>query len=312
MTTRTHIFVVLASLTLAIAGCQGPGHKTPGVVVGEDTITIEQLALRLGLRIEQRDETFVVMKNTANTVIVFTHTDGRFFVNGKPMGSVGSVTTDHGVVRVPATLPDQIRPFLRTGVPEQPTTPGPKGAVVIDAGHGAHDPGTISPTGLKEKDINLRVAAKVATLLEQRGLAVVMTRWQDKFIELEERAEIGNRRKAALFVSIHADSAPSSSAQGFTIYVAAGASAQSYRAAHAINQAIEKTGMNNRGIREEDYNRGIREEDYRVLMKSKGPAVLIELGYLSNPQDAARLADDRFRDRLAQAIADGIQAYLKK
>lgn len=59
-------------------------------------------------------------------------------------------------------------------------------------------------------------------------------------------------------------------------------------------------------------NRGIREEDYRVLMKSKGPAVLIELGYLSNPQDAARLADDRFRDRLAQAIADGIQAYLKK
>ena len=167
------------SLMLAVAGCQGPQHTPPGVVVGEDTITIEQLALRLGLRIEQRDETFVVMKSEANTVIVFTHTDGRFFVNGKPMGSVGSVTKDHGVVRVPATLPDQIRPFLRTGTPEKPTTPGPKGAIIIDAGHGAHDPGTISPTGLKEKDINLRVAAKVATLLEQRGLAVAMTRWQD-------------------------------------------------------------------------------------------------------------------------------------
>jgi hypothetical protein len=126
MTTRTHIFVVLASLTLAIAGCQGPGHKTPGVVVGEDTITIEQLALRLGLRIEQRDPAFVVMKNAANTVIVFTHTDGRFFVNGKPMGSVGSVTIDHGVVRVPATLPDQIRPFLRTGFRNNRRLPVPR------------------------------------------------------------------------------------------------------------------------------------------------------------------------------------------
>ncbi len=103
-------------------------------------------------------------------------------------------------------------------------------------------------------------------------------------------------------MSIHADSAPSSSAQGFTIYVAAGASTESYRAAHAINQAMEKTGQNNRGI---------REEDYRVLMQSKGPAVLIELGYLSNSQDTARLSDDRFRDRLAQAIADGIQTYMK-
>ena len=302
MITKTHIWFVLMPLVLVIAGCPGPQRRTPGVVVGEDTVTIEQLALRLGLRIEQRDETFVVMKNAANTVIVFTHTDGRFFVNGKPLGSVGNVTKDHGVVHVSSTLAEQIRPHLRTGLPQPPTTPVRKGAVIIDAGHGAHDPGTISPTGIKEKDINLRVAAKVANLLEQRNLPVVMTRWQDTFIELEERAEIGNRRKAALFVSIHSDSAPSSSAQGFTIYVAAGASAESYRAAHAINQAMEKTGMNNRGV---------REQDYRVLMKSKGPAVLIELGYLSNPQDAARLADDRFRDRMAQAIADGIQAYLK-
>ncbi|HSW00824.1 MAG TPA: N-acetylmuramoyl-L-alanine amidase [Sedimentisphaerales bacterium] len=302
MTTRTHISIAMTCLTLVIAGCPGPQRRTPGVVIGEDTVTIEQLALRLGLRIEQRDETFVVMKNAANTVIVFTHTDGRFFVNGKPQGSVGSVTKDHGVIRVSSTLAEQIRPHLRTGLPQPPTTPTRKSAVIIDAGHGAHDPGAISPAGIKEKDINLRVAAKVANLLEQRNLPVVMTRWQDIFIELEERAEIGNRRQAALFVSIHSDSAPSSSAQGFTIYVAAGASAESYRAAHAINQAMEKTGMNNRGV---------REEDFRVLMKSKGPAVLIELGYLSNPQDAARLADDRFRDRLAKAIADGIQAYLK-
>ncbi len=294
----------MTCLTLGIAGCQGPQRPVPGVIVREDTITIEQLALRLGLGIEQRDDTFVVMKNAANTVIVFTHTDGRFFVNGKPMGNVGAVKQSADTVYVPATLVEQIRPLLRSAVPEQPTVKPQKtkGLVVIDAGHGAHDPGAISPGGIREKDINLRVAAKIANLLERRGVGVVMTRWQDRFIELEDRAAVANQRNADLFVSIHADSAPSSSAQGFTVYVATAASANAYRAAHAINQAMEKTGMDNRGI---------READYRVLVQTNGPAVLIELGYLSNAQDAARLADDGFRDRMAQAIADGIQTYLR-
>ena len=174
--------------------------------------------------------------------------------------------------------------------------------MIVDAGHGGHDPGTISASGIQEKNINLRVAAKVARLLEQRGIGVVMTRWQDQFIELEERSAIANRRGADLFVSIHADSAPSRSAQGFTVYVATAASTGAYRAAHAINQAMERTGMDNRGI---------REEDYRVLVNTECPAALIELGYLSNPEDAAHLADDSFRDRLAEAIADGIEAYLR-
>lgn len=295
----------MTCLALAIAGCQGPQrHPAPGVVVGEDTVTIEQLALRLGLRIEQRDETFVVMKNAANTVLIFTHTDGRFFVNGKPLGSVGNVETAGDAIHVSSTLAEQIRPHLRVALPQPPvvTPRKTRGVVIVDAGHGGHDPGTISAAGIQEKNINLRVAAKVARLLEGRGIGVVMTRWQDQFIELEERSALANRRNADLFVSIHADSAPSRSAQGFTVYVATAASAGAYRVAHAINQAMETTGMNNRGI---------READYRVLVNTECPAVLIELGYLSNPQDTARLADDRFRDRLAEAIADGIQAYLR-
>ena len=204
------------------------------------------------------------------------------------------------------TLAYQIRQFLLAAVPEPPAvTPTPRrtsGLVIVDAGHGGHDPGTISANGLHEKNINLRVAAKVANLLEQRGVAVVMTRWQDRYIELEERSDIANRRNADLFVSIHSDSAPSRSPQGFTVYVATAASAEAYRVADAINQAMEGTGTNNRGIREADYN---------VLVNTDGPAVLVELGYLSNTQDTARLADDGFRDRLAQAIANGVQAYLR-
>jgi len=304
MTTRTWICIGIVSLTLGLAGCQGPQQAPPGPVMSESMVTVEQLASRLGLRIEQRDDTYIVLKNAANTVILFTHTDGRFFVNGKPVGSVGDVKKAGAIVYVPGTLVEQIRPLLRAAVSEQPAVKPrkTKGLVVIDAGHGGHDPGALSPSGLREKDINLRVAAKVAKLLDQRGIGVVMTRWKDEYIEKEERAAMGNRRNADLFVSIHADSAPSSSAQGFTIYVAPSASEDAYRAARAIDRAMQGTGSKSRGV---------RENDYRFLVKSEGPAVLIELGYLSNYQDAARLADDAFRDRLAEAIADGIGAFLR-
>jgi N-acetylmuramoyl-L-alanine amidase len=294
----------MTCLALGIAGCQGPQGPGPGVIAGEDSTTIEQLAARLGLRIDQRDDTFVVLKNAANTVILFTHTDGRFFVNGKPAGSIGPVKEVAGVVHVPAALVEQIRPLLEPSRPTSPVVPSARaqGLVVIDAGHGGHDPGAIGATGLQEKFVNLRVAAKVARLLEARGIGVVMTRWQDEYPELEERSAIANRRKADLFVSIHADAAESRAAQGFTIYVATAASAGAYRAAHAVNQAMERTGTSNRGV---------REAEYRVLVNTQCPAMLIELGYLSNAQDLARLSDDRFRDRLAEAIADGIQSYLQ-
>ncbi len=294
----------MTCLALGIAGCQGPQGPAGGVITGEDSTTIDQLAGRLGLRIDQRDETFAVLKNAANTVILFTHTDGRFFVNGKPAGSMGPVRTVGGVMYVPTTLVEKIRTLLQSAPSASPVGPTtrPQGVVVIDAGHGGHDPGAIGATGLQEKYINLRVAAKVARLLEARGIGVVMTRWQDEFIELEERAAIANRRRADLFVSIHADAAESRDAQGFTIYVATAASAGAYRAAHAINQVMERTGTSNRGV---------READYRVLVNTQGPAVLIELGYLTHAQDLARLSDDGFRDRLAKAIADGIQAYLQ-
>jgi N-acetylmuramoyl-L-alanine amidase len=296
----------LAFLALGVAGCQQPQKQTPKMVVGQHATTIEDLALRLGLRIEERDEAFVVLKNAANTVLIFTHTDGRFFVNGKPVGSVGEIKRQGGTVYVPDILVSQIRPYLRSAAPQPPVTrpsaPRAKALVVIDAGHGGNDPGTISPSGLYEKSINLQVAQRVAGLLEQKGLGVVMTRQDDRFIELEERANIANRHNADLFVSIHSDSNPDRGRQGFTVYVARAASPDAMRAADSINQALAGTGSDSHGI---------READYKVLVNTSGPAVLIELGYLSNTQDAARLRDATFQNRLAQAIANGILAYVR-
>ncbi len=293
---------------MGLAGCQQPQKQTPRIAVAEHTTTIEDLARRLGLRVEERDEGFIILKNAANTVLIFTHTDGRLFVNGKAIGPVGQVKREGGILYVSDFLIPQIRQNLRSAVPQppviRPTPPPPRarGLVVVDAGHGGNDPGAMSAGGLHEKDINLPVAQRVATLLGQKGVGVLMTRQDDRFIELEERAAIANRRNADLFVSIHSDSNPDRGRQGFTVFVARSASRDAYRAASGISEAMAATGCESHGI---------READYKVLVNTSGPAVLVEIGYLSNAQDASRLRNPAWQNRLAQAIATGILDYLQ-
>jgi N-acetylmuramoyl-L-alanine amidase len=306
MTTRTKSTIALVSVLLVAAGCEQPQRGAPAVKIREQTISVEDLAMRLGLHVQEREATFVVLKNAANTVIVFTQPDGRFFVNGKPVGSVGPVQKAGNTVYVAAVLADQIDSYLHAApqpvvLPPRRPPAGARATVVVDAGHGGDDPGTIGVGRTYEKDINLEVARKVAAQLEQRGVAVIMTRTQDRFIELEERADIANRHNADLFVSIHADSAPNPDIQGFTIYVARDASSEARKAAQTISRALSGTGSDTRGI---------READYRVLVRTVCPAVLVELGYLSNAADARQLRDGAFQNRLAQAIADGILACL--
>jgi len=301
------LLTVFAGVVLAVGGCQEPRRQTPRVVVGEQTVTVDELAARLRLHIQERTETFVVLKNAANTVLIFTHADGRFFVNGKAIGPVGEIRIVGSTVYVPETLVATIQPHLRIPGLEQPPVaarPRPKpgtAIVVVDAGHGGKDPGSLV-AGRYEKHITLQVARKVAALLAQQGVKVVMTRQDDRFIELEERAEIANRRDTDLFVSIHADSAPDRSISGFTLYVASDASREAYEAARTVSAAMAKTGSDTRGI---------READYKVLVQTSCPAILIECGYLSNPLDARRLQDNAFQTRLAQAIAAGILNYLQ-
>jgi len=302
------ICAVLGLAALAISGCQQPQKQTPKVVVSEHATTIEDLALRLGLRIEERDDTFVILKNAANTVLIFTHTDGRFFVNGKAIGPVGQIKREGGTLYVSDFLIPQIRQNLRSVVPQPPAIrpaplpPRARGLVVIDAGHGGNDPGASSAGGLHEKDINLQVAQRVAGLLGQKGIGVLMTRQDGQFIELEERANIANRRNADLFLSIHCDSNPDRSRQGFTVFVARSASRDAYRAAAGVSEAMAATGCESHGI---------READYKVLVNTSGPAVLVEIGHLSNSQDASRLRNPTWQNRLAQAIANGILDYLR-
>ena len=148
-----------------------------------------------------------------------------------------------------------------------------------------------------EKDVVLPISLAVRNALVARGVKVVMTRADDRFIELDNRARIANRARPDLFVSIHADSAPSRSARGYTLYAARAASKKSIFLAKRIDRSLAATGVSSRGL---------RRADYRVLVKTNCPAVLVEVGYLSNSAEARRLATDRHRQAIAEAIAAGV------
>ncbi|MFH2002761.1 MAG: N-acetylmuramoyl-L-alanine amidase [Planctomycetota bacterium] len=174
--------------------------------------------------------------------------------------------------------------------------------VVIDAGHGGRDPGAVSVAGYYEKTLNLAVAKKLAEKLRNMGVRVEMTRDTDRFIELNDRAEKGNQLYAGLFVSLHADSAANSSAHGYTIYLRRSACAAEKNAARLLNGALKAAGFDSRGI---------RPAGFRVLTRSDGPALLVEMGFLSNPVEADRMRKGEFIETMAEALSKGIADFLR-
>lgn len=172
--------------------------------------------------------------------------------------------------------------------------------VCIDPGHGGKDPGAESG-GVQEKDIALTVALKVGARL--KDCEVIYTRTEDVYVGLSERALIANQAKADLFVSVHCNSAPSASANGMEVYVHTTRSAASKRAAHAIyDRLLPASGLRGRGV---------KSKDFAVLRETAMPAVLVELGFISNPDDCRKLTNFAWQDDAAEAIADGIVELVK-
>jgi N-acetylmuramoyl-L-alanine amidase len=219
--------------------------------------------------------------------------------------AMGGCASPGVIRRLPEPTITPPRPLVtRTPVPTpRPTRRLPISAqlagkvIVVDAGHGGHDPGAQGVGPVPEKTVNLGVALKLVPLLEQRGARVIATRTEDGFLTLDGRADVAEDARADLFVSIHADSCPRSGVSGATIYVARGGSAASHHAAGSIAAALESSGITCRGV---------RQAGFRVLVGHTRPAVLVECGYLTNPREARLLGTSAHQARLAGAIADGI------
>jgi N-acetylmuramoyl-L-alanine amidase len=217
------------------------------------------------------------------------------------------------------------------------------GRIVIDAGHGGHDTGTIGPNGMREKDLVLDVALKLGKLLEDRlGAEVVYTRDDDTFIPLETRTAIANQQQADLFISIHANSSDDASARGVETYylnftssrdaleVAARENAVSEKSIHELQDLVKKIALKEKIEESRELaadvqqslhsglaaktpairDRGVRKAPFIVLIGANMPSILAEISFISNPTDERRLQTSEYRQKIADSLYKGISKYV--
>jgi N-acetylmuramoyl-L-alanine amidase len=217
--------------------------------------------------------------------------------------------------------------------------------IVIDAGHGGHDTGTIGPHGLMEKDLCLDVALKLGKEIEEKlpGAEVIYTRKDDTFIPLEQRTAIANEAKADLFISVHANSSHDQAARGIETYylnfatsaesmeVASRENALSQESLHDLQDIIKQIARNEKVeeskelandiqdslthrlqlVNQNERNRGVKKAPFVVLIGANMPSVLSEISFISNPNDEKLLRKTDQRQRVADGLYRGIASYLE-
>lgn len=209
----------------------------------------------------------------------------------------------------------------------EPAAPpvAPFAMVIIDPGHGGQDSGTIK-NGIVEKELTLDMAHRVERHLQERGLVVALTRADDTYVSLPDRAIMANNQPEAVFVSIHFDDAGRSAATGIETYYAAHPVSLPEQIASWLpflrRTSAEPPNLESQSLatsiqealvaRTQATNRGTRPQQFFVIVNVRHPAVLVEGGFLTNKDEVVRLANVDYREQMAAGIADGIIQYRDK
>jgi len=213
-------------------------------------------------------------------------------------------------------------PRSLTSIAEQPPQNAPFALVVIDAGHGGQDSGTIK-NGMVEKDLTLEVAHRAERMLRERGFVVMLTRADDSYVSLQDRATIANNQPESVFVSIHFDDAGRTAATGVETYYATHPISFPQRVASWLpflertsseppnleSQSLATSIQESLIARTQAANRGTRPQQFYVIANVRHPAVLVEGGFLTNREEVAKLANADYREQIAAGIADGVLRY---
>ena len=179
--------------------------------------------------------------------------------------------------------------------------------IVVDPGHGGEDPGKVGTNDVLEKDLNLQIAKKVKKLLEEAGIKIVMTRTNDKVPDakkedLNQRIKLINETKPKLALCIHQNSYPDAKIKGAQVFY------------HTITpEAEDVASIVQEQLRTVDptNTRQIKENDtYFMLKNTQVPTIIVECGFLTNPDEAAKLTQEDYQDQLAQAICEGVVKWL--
>jgi N-acetylmuramoyl-L-alanine amidase len=233
-----------------------------------------------------------------------------FAVRGEGRTIVVELSPEVAVVPHEEAAPPPLEPPSTPPVP--PSTPRVERPrlVVLDAGHGGHDPGATGIGGVVEKVLTLDIAHRVADRLARRGaIEVTLTRSDDTFVTIDDR--IARAMDAAVFVSLHVNAAADVNLNGFEVFYGGGgidATASGPRSPVRLGLDVGEAIGHALGS---DVRTVVRPGKFGVLARNTVPSVLVEVGYLTNPDDAARLRDDGYRAVVAQAIADGAATFVE-
>ncbi len=313
-------------LLAVVSGCARPPEDWQPTALAIEPVPIAELASSLRMHAD-RTPKFWRLTGGNHEVRIYTGLsmawmDGDYITLDEPIGESA------GGPLIPAALAERIR--LRVGPDIAPESPAWAGGckVVLDAGHGGKDPGAIGTRGTTEESVVLDITLHAADILKKAGCEVILTRRNDTFVELRERAEQANRSRADLFVSIHANAMeptarPMSGVEvyyptyAFRLDAAKGnlsapppaeilqSTQDSLKLArHVHDMIIDHTWCRSNGIRQHP-------KALAVLRYTHCPAILVEVGYLTDVEEEAKLRDAEYRKQVAHAIADGIIAYCK-
>ena len=189
-----------------------------------------------------------------------------------------------------------------------------KECIVVDVGHGGFDSGKIGVNGELEKDINLQIALKLRDVLEKNGISVVMTREEDKGLydsdasnkkaqDLQKRCDLINDSKPILTVSIHQNSYTSPEIKGAQVFYYT-TSSESQKLAEIIQRTLVEQAD------PENHRKAKANDSYYMLKRTSSPIVIVECGFLSNPEEAEKLSDEEYQQKMADAVCMGIFEYL--
>ncbi len=263
-----------------------------------------------------------------------------------------------GEARTPAATPEESSGIVRTHPSEPPPDPGAEPTpatprlddhtvIVIDPGHGGSENGAVGPTGLREKEVALDLARRLKQALQlDPRMSVVLTRDEDRHLDLDERAAVANHNRADLLISIHLNSSPRNAAYGAeTYYLSNEASDDEARTTAALenrSSGVDQIHMTDQGEQRNldlvlwdlaqnrfiaqsaalaesiqqhmnrltgTRDRGVRQAPFRVLMGATMPAVLVEVGFISNPEEEQRFRGLSYRNRVVDALAAAVREF---
>lgn len=319
-------------LAIALAGlglCSSRAHANPPSfpsvrLFGVEYVDARDFAERFGLAPGWLERGKRLRLKSERTTIEFTVHRDELWLNGTRLVLSEPVVAQNGSLLLSKGDVERVlAPILS---PPTASMPRPVKTIVVDAGHGGEDPGKQNH-GLKldEKNFTLDVAKRLERLLARDGFRVVMTRKNDRTVELDERAEIAQKADADVFVSIHFNAFTDTAVSGAETFVMTPRGQLSSPARENDTSMVKSDFPGNRhdpwnavlgyqihrhlASQLKSPDRGLKHFRYHVLRMVDCPAVLVEAAFISNPAEAKQIASAEYRQQLAETIASGLKAY---